>query len=229
MKKSVGVMIAVIATFLTMGAAFAVQHYVSADQAVTTQEKTMSSSTSSHASSQVATSSSQKKRTHESRKKASDKHSGATASSRERPSAKRTRSRASSASSAVAHRRRTTKQTRTTSATTTKQATAAPKRVATQTAHLVVSGHNRTFFRGNVKIGSKATAFSVLQASKLKLVYQNGVSVYVSSINGLAENDIKTGSGWKYTVNGKFIDKGANLAHDSNHDSVHWYFTTKGY
>jgi len=223
-------MIAVIATFLTMGAAFAVQHYVSADQAVTTQEKTMSSSTSSHqASSQVATSSSQRKRTHESRKKASDKHSGATASSRDRQSSKRTRSHAKSASAAVAHRRRTTKQTRTTSATTTKQATATRKRVATQTADLVVSGHNRTFFRGNVKIGSKATAFSVLQASKLKLVYQNGVSVYVSSINGLAENDIKTGSGWKYTVNGKFIDKGANLAHVSNHDSVHWYFTTKGY
>jgi len=69
----------------------------------------------------------------------------------------------------------------------------------------------------------------VLQSSKLKLVYQNGAVVFVSSVNGLAQNDVKVGSGWKYRVNGKFIDKAANKKAIKNGDKVHWYFTTEGY
>jgi hypothetical protein len=93
----------------------------------------------------------------------------------------------------------------------------------------VVSGYKKTFFDGKVKVNSKSNAFTVLQSSKLKIKAQQGVVVYVSSINGLAENDVKVGSGWKYRVNGKFIDQAANKKAVKAGDKVHWYFTTKGY
>ncbi|PTM23872.1 hypothetical protein DA798_02945 [Lactobacillus sp. PFC-70] len=234
MKKQAGIIIAIAVTLLTMGTAFVIQHYASANQPVAEQTVSSSSisrndhysanqSTSSsvtsqaqHSVKQVTKQSSRHKTTHERNGKQLTRQSKA-------QTVVPTRKQASSVSSspqAKAASQATTKQT--TKTTTSSQH-------ASETVHLTVSGYKKTFFDGTVKINQHSTAFSVLQASKLKINYQNGVAVYVSSINGLAENEVKVGSGWKFKVNGKFIDKGANKEPVSNHDRVHWYFTTKGY
>lgn len=238
MKKSVGIVIAIIVTVLTMGTAFAIQHHVSQSQPVTEQKQTMTSSSSKEEAANQASSSSKKHAVavSSSKKKAEKKHS--TSSERKTSSAKKT---VSSESKTVANKskspkkdtksasseRKATMAKSTTTTTATKESTA--KQTNQITVHLTVSGYKKTFFKGNVKVSSKANAFTVLQASKLKIDYQNGVVVYVSGVNGLSENDIKTGSGWKYRVNGKFIDAAANQKRIHNHDSVHWYFTTEGY
>ena len=237
MKKQAGIVIAVLVTVLTMGTAFAIQHYASASQPVSEQVTSRVSSSSSTATSSVSQQAATASRT-TSKKQATKTKRAATSShvKRHQPATSRaTRTRTSkrhqtSSSTKQAQSshvtRRATKQSSTTK--TTKSATAT-KKTATPTVHLVVSGYHKTFYDGRVKINSKSTAFSVLQASKLKLVYQNGVAVYVSSVNGLAENDVKVGSGWKFRVNGKFIDKAANKKAVVKNDTVHWYFTTKGY
>ena len=135
----------------------------------------------------------------------------------------------SAATATSTKKRRATKQSAVTASKTARKAKSTKAAVAEKKVYLVVSGYKKTFFKGNVVIHGSATAFSVLQDSKLKVVYQNGASVYVSSINGLAQNDVKVGSGWKYKVNNKFIDKAANLKRVSAGDRVHWYFTTAGY
>ncbi|WP_054655713.1 DUF4430 domain-containing protein [Lentilactobacillus kisonensis] len=86
----------------------------------------------------------------------------------------------------------------------------------------------KTLYAGHVKISKSATAFSVLQQTHLKLVYQSSPHVYVSSINGLKQNDIKVGSGWMYSVNSKFVDKGADQKRITPGDKVHWYFSVNG-
>ena len=250
MKKSVGVVLALVATVLTIGVAFTVQHFTSTAQSSENQERALSDSSSSRRKSDV-TSSSQSSST----KAISKKRSNSRQQSQSRADQRETTTSHSKRSKVIAHRSATqastqrsvtrsskvkgqskNKQVTATKPAATKQGnqedaktTSHQKTTGQATARLVVSGYKKTIFNKRVAITDKSTVFSVLKASKLNLKYQKGVVVYVSSVNGLAQNDIKTGSGWKYKLNGKFIDKAANRTHVSKNDTVHWYFTTKGY
>mgnify|MGYP003362442206 CR=1 FL=1 len=243
MKKSVWIIVAVVVTIFTMGTALAMQQH----SQQSTAPQTRSSSNQSSSVSQASSSSSRakkavaKKDAH--KKSSSPKRKAKSNRAKATKKAKRS-SEAASTSSVVAKKvtaARSTKKaaatektakatqpaTKRQAATTTKKSPA--KSRSTGKVHLTVSGYKKTLFNDSVAISKNATVFSVLKASKLKLVYQSGVAVYVSSINGLAENDVKVGSGWKYKVNGKFIDEAANTKHVANGDNVHWYFTTAGY
>lgn len=105
---------------------------------------------------------------------------------------------------------------------------AAAKDDSIGTAYIKVSGYKKTLYAGHMKISKSATAFSLLKRTHLKLVYQSSPHVYVSSINGLKQNDIKVGSGWMYSVNSKFVDKAADQKRITPGDTVHWYFSVNG-
>jgi len=239
MKKQVGIVIAVVATVLTMGVAFAIQHYASAAQPVSEQVVAKSKSSSRSVNGESSAKNSEDSVSKKPAQSVSPKES-ATSKKRTNNNSEQSGHHSKRESSVTSQKKVTTATSNHTSKRPTKKTAAVVKTPTKaihktgeanrdETVHLKVSGYKKTFFNGTIKINSKSTAFSVLQDSKLKLVYQNGVAVYVSSINGLAENQIKVGSGWKYHVNGKFIDRGANKEPVSNHDTVHWYFTTKGY
>ena len=235
MRKTKGIIAAVIVTILLIGGALAFQqnHANQASEDVTaTSQSVTSSSQAASATSQSRVnhkhqSSSATKKAH----KSATKPKNSTNSTNDRPhsSKAQVKTQSSAATATSTKKRRATKQSAVTASKTTRKAKSTKAAVAEKKVYLVVSGYKKTFFKGNVVIHGSATAFSVLQASKLKVVYQNGASVYVSSINGLAQNDVKVGSGWKYKVNNKFIDKAANLKRVSAGDRVHWYFTTAGY
>lgn len=242
MKKTTGIVIAVIVTVLTMGTAFGIQHYVSQGQSVAEQDRVAATSSrqtsQSTASSSVAAakktdtkSSSRKtqKATHHATQTKSVKASTTRAAAQTKHSAQHSSTTASSKAHHVTKPKKTTSTTTAKTTTTTQSKKTAARQSNQMTVHLTVTGYKKTFFKGNVKVSRSANAFTVLKASKLKLDYQNGVVVYVSGVNGLSENDIKTGSGWKYRVNGKFIDQAANQKKIKPQDSVHWYFTTEGY
>lgn len=237
MKKSVGIVIALVVTVLTIGTAFAIQHQVSQNQPVSVQERatakpSSSESTSSSDHSEVESSQQSHKRSTQGAAKRSSsnmrRRNAKRASTVKTSKANKT---AKTPDKQVNSKRR--KQTNTSSVAITPKASSVEKNTASQdkklTITLKVSGYKKTFFNDHVKVKKGSSVFDVLQASKLKIDYQNGVVVYVSGVNGLKQNDIKSGSGWKYRVNGKFIDKPANLKKVKNHDSVHWYFTTEGY
>ena len=235
MRKTKGIIAAVIVTILLIGGALAFQqnHANQASEDVTaTSQSVTSSSQAASATSQSRVnhkhqSSSATKKAH----KLATKPKNSTSSTNDRPhsSKAQVKTQSSAATATSTKKRRATKQSAVTASKTARKAKSTKAAVAEKKVYLVVSGYKKTFFKGNVVIHGSATAFSVLQASKLKVVYQNGASVYVSSINGLAQNDVKVGSGWKYKVNNKFIDKAANLKRVSAGDRVHWYFTTAGY
>ena len=235
MRKTKGIIAAVIVTILLIGGALAFQqnHANQASEDVTaTSQSVTSSSQAASATSQSRVnhkhqSSSATKKAH----KSATKPKNRTSSTNDRPhsSKAQVKTQSSAATATSTKKRRATKQSAVTASKTARKAKSTKAAVAEKKVYLVVSGYKKTFFKGNVVIHGSATAFSVLQDSKLKVVYQNGASVYVSSINGLAQNDVKVGSGWKYKVNNKFIDKAANLKRVSAGDRVHWYFTTAGY
>lgn len=235
MRKTKGIIAAVIVTILLIGGALAFQqnHANQASEDVTaTSQSVTSSSQAASATSQSRVnhkhqSSSATKKAH----KSATKPKNSTSSTNDRPhsSKAQVKTQSSAATATSTKKRRAMKQSAVTASKTARKAKSTKAAVAEKKVYLVVSGYKKTFFKGNVVINGSATAFSVLQASKLKVVYQNGASVYVSSINGLAQNDVKVGSGWKYKVNNKFIDKAANLKRVSAGDRVHWYFTTAGY
>lgn len=235
MRKTKGIIAAVIVTILLIGGALAFQqnHANQASEDVTaTSQSVTSSSQAASATSQSRVnhkhqSSSATKKAH----KSATKPKNSTSSTNDRPhsSKAQVKTQSSAATATSTKKRRATKQSAVTASKMARKAKSTKAAVAEKKVYLVVSGYKKTFFKGNVVIHGSATAFSVLQASKLKVVYQNGASVYVSSINGLAQNDVKVGSGWKYKVNNKFIDKAANLKRVSAGDRVHWYFTTAGY
>lgn len=235
MRKTKGIIAAVIVTILLIGGALAFQqnhaNQASKDVTATSQSVTSSSQAAS------ATSQSRVNHKHQSSSATKKAHKSATmpknstSSTNDHPhsSKAQVKTQSSAATATSTKKRRATKQSAVTASKTARKAKSTKAAVAEKKVYLVVSGYKKTFFKGNVVIHGSATAFSVLQASKLKVVYQNGASVYVSSINGLAQNDVKVGSGWKYKVNNKFIDKAANLKRVSAGDRVHWYFTTAGY
>ncbi|MBS1012549.1 DUF4430 domain-containing protein [Levilactobacillus brevis] len=235
MRKTKGIIAAVIVTILLIGGALAFQQNhanQASDDVTATSQSVTSSSQAASATSQSRVnhkhqSSSATKKAHKSATK--PKNSTSSTNDRHHSSKTQVKTQSSAATATSTKKRRATKQSAVTASKTARKAKSTKAAVAEKKVYLVVSGYKKTFFKGNVVIHGSATAFSVLQASKLKVVYQNGASVYVSSINGLAQNDVKVGSGWKYKVNNKFIDKAANLKRVSTGDRVHWYFTTAGY
>lgn len=52
----------------------------------------------------------------------------------------------------------------------------------------------------------------------------SGITVYVKSINGLAERDYGAMSGWKYKVNGNYPNIGAGQYKLSVNDKVEWVY-----
>lgn len=235
MRKTKGIIAAVIVTILLIGGALAFQQNhanQASDDVTATSQSVTSSSQAASATSQSRVnhkhqSSSATKKAHKSATK--PKNSTSSTNDRHHSSKTQVKTQSSAATATSTKKRRATKQSAVTASKTARKAKSTKAAVAEKKVYLVVSGYKKTFFKGNVVIHGSATAFSVLQASKLKVVYQNGASVYVSSINGLAQNDVKVGSGWKYKVNNKFIGKAANLKRVSAGDRVHWYFTTAGY
>lgn len=145
--------------------------------------------------------------------------------------------------STAASKKSTPTSTRSARQSTAKKNTPAKKRTAEKkrvvvarksdqhhtTVYLKVSGYKKTFYAGKMPITKKSTAFSVLKATHLKLVYTSTPDIYVSSINGLRENDVRPGSGWMYSVNHKFVDKSAGLKRLKKGETVHWYFSVDGY
>lgn len=98
-----------------------------------------------------------------------------------------------------------------------------------RTVYVKVSGYKKTLYAHKLPVTRKTTVFSLLKATKLKISYTRMPHVYVKAINGLTENDIKVGSGWKYNVNGKFIETAADSKKVKAGDTVHWYFAVNGY
>ncbi|MGX6428735.1 DUF4430 domain-containing protein [Levilactobacillus yonginensis] len=220
MKKTVGIMVAVVLTIFTMGTALAMQQRQQGQTPLAAPVGTHDSS--------LASSSARARRQSSQQSVAKAVKAGTSASS--------VRASQQVASQSVSAKTPTTRHLTGNQKTKTSQtATVAKKNPratkASQAAdqvHLTVTGYKKNFYQGNLKITNKSTVFSVLQASKLKLGYQGGTAVYVSSIQGLAQNDVKVGSGWKFTVNGKFVDQAANSKRVQRGDRVHWYFTTAG-
>ena len=73
--------------------------------------------------------------------------------------------------------------------------------------------NQQILFDKQIKYQKGMTAFSALKKVTGKQVgYQNGATVYVNRIGKYTENDVHSGTGWKYYVNnGKDIAKAANL------------------
>lgn len=71
-----------------------------------------------------------------------------------------------------------------------------------------------------------ATVFDVLEA----VAKENGITLkyqsksYIQAINGLAEKDCGSGSGWTYRVNGVKPNKSAAKYELSDGDIIEWYY-----
>lgn len=236
MKKGIGI---VIGLLLVLGLAFGVREVVASHnqrQARTEKAAKMDSGSQPKASSSSVASSSQpksKKSTGESSKthhkaanKAAGKADGSSASTK--PAKKHANQSKSS------HQDKT--------ATSNKVAVSKPKSHANKSratkkasskytgkAYLKVSGYKKLFYSGNLHITKKTTAFTLLEQTNLRIKYTSSPAIYVSAIDGLKENDVKAGSGWMYSVNGKYVDKSAGDKLIKPGDKVHWYFTVNGW
>lgn len=80
---------------------------------------------------------------------------------------------------------------------------------------------------GAVKLHEGDTAFTALEKVVHDVQYVgSGSSLYVQSINGLGEFDKGPGSGWMYSVNGKFPDQSAGSYTLTDGDVLRWQYTT---
>lgn len=231
MKKAIGIVIGVI---LVLGMAFGVREVI-ANQ-VAQHPRTEKAAKMDSGSQPKATSSSQVSHPAKA-KKAKDKGSHAKHQSQAKK-ASQPRTADSSSSQATSNKPSSSRsKSQTKQAVTTKPKSTSkqsrPKQKAspasTGKAYLKVSGYKKLFYSGNLHITKKTTAFTLLQQTKLKITYTSSPAIYVSAINGLKENDIKVGSGWMYSVNGKYVDKSAGDKLIKPGDKVHWYFTTEGF
>ncbi|MCT3546172.1 DUF4430 domain-containing protein [Lentilactobacillus buchneri] len=231
MKKAIGIVIGVI---LVLGMAFGVREVI-ANQ-VAQHPRTEKAAKIDSGSQPKATSSSQVSHPAKA-KKAKDKGSQAKHQSQAKK-ASQPRTADSSSSQATSNKPSSSRsKSQTKQAVTTKPKSTSkqsrPKQKAspasTGKAYLKVSGYKKLFYSGNLHITKKTTAFTLLQQTKLKITYTSSPAIYVSAINGLKENDIKVGSGWMYSVNGKYVDKSAGDKLIKPGDKVHWYFTTEGF
>lgn len=231
MKKAIGIVIGVI---LVLGMAFGVREVI-ANQAAQhprtekaakmdsgSQPKATSSSQVSHPTKAKKAKDKGPQTKHQSQAKKASQSSTADSSTSQatsnKPSSSRSRSRTKQA---------VTNKPKSTSKQSRPKQKASP--ASTGKAYLKVSGYKKLFYSGNLHITKKTTAFTLLQQTKLKITYTSSPAIYVSAINGLKENDIKVGSGWMYSVNGKYVDKSAGDKLIKPGDKVHWYFTTEGF
>lgn len=231
MKKAIGIVIGVI---LVLGMAFGVREVI-ANQAAQhprtekaakmdsgSQPKATSSSQVSHPTKVKKAKDKGSQTKHQSQAKKASQSSTADSSSSQATSNKPSSSKPKSHTkqSATVKSKSTSKQSR-------------PKQKAspasTGKAYLKVSGYKKLFYSGDLHITKKTTAFTLLQQTKLKITYTSSPAIYVSAINGLKENDIEVGSGWMYSVNGKYVDKSAGDKLIKPGNKVHWYFTTEGF
>jgi hypothetical protein len=81
-----------------------------------------------------------------------------------------------------------------------------------------------------VTITAGATVFSVLKSycgsHRLLLATQKTGGMYVSAIDGVAQFDFGSGSGWIYSVNGSFPQKDCNSYKLKGGEKVRWVYTT---
>lgn len=81
-----------------------------------------------------------------------------------------------------------------------------------------------------VDIGDSKTVLDVLKkatrSQKLQMEYTgNGATAYVQGIDNLYEFDKGSGSGWMYSVNGKFPNRSAGIWPLSPGDDIRWLYT----
>lgn len=236
MKKGIGI---VIGLLLVLGLAFGFREVIAnhdQHQARTEKVAKMHSSSQPKKSSSSAASSSQKKpkKSKKSTGKSSKAHHKAAAeSSRKADSTKPSTKQAKQ--NKQSHHNKATAAKKATAAATPKNHASKARRTRkaspkyTGKAYLKVSGYKKLFYSGNLHITKKTTAFTLLEQTNLRIKYTSSPAIYVSSINGLKENDIKAGSGWMYSVNGKYVDKSAGDKLVKPGDKVHWYFTVNGW
>ena len=96
---------------------------------------------------------------------------------------------------------------------------------------LTVTGDNS---RGTIldmysEIGKNSSVFDLLKKSfddaKIRFTYNgNGASVYIKSIDGLAEKTNGANSGWLYTVNGNIPDESCGAVRLKEDDEIHVFF-----
>ncbi len=76
-----------------------------------------------------------------------------------------------------------------------------------------------------VQVASGSTVFDVLEASGISYnAADSSYGPYVTSINGLAEREHGSSSGWMFTINGDYADSGMSSATVSDGDAVVWVY-----
>lgn len=80
---------------------------------------------------------------------------------------------------------------------------------------------------GTFTFGEGATVYDALCALGLSIGSQDSIhGVYVSSINGLAENEHGASSGWMYAVNGKLPNMACSAYKLVDGDFIQWRYVT---
>lgn len=95
------------------------------------------------------------------------------------------------------------------------------------TAHTLKGGNLKTWIeRTLIEVDSPATVSDVFEkALSGKYSFSNPSGNYVTEINGLAEFDNGTNSGWMFTTNGKHGNKGVAEQSVQNYDSIVFHYT----
>lgn len=232
MKKAIGIIIGVI---LVIGMAFGVREVVAnrAQQHARTEKVAKMDSGSQPKATASSTASSQKPKTKKSTtKKSQSQQPTANKKAKSPDTASSSATSSSHKKSAGPHPVSNSKQASSVRPKHSSKKSQAKQKASPEysgKAYLKVSGYKKLFYSGNLHITKKTTAFTLLQQTKLKITYTSSPAIYVSAINGLKENDIKVGSGWMYSVNGKYVDKSAGDKLIKPGDKVHWYFTVQGF
>lgn len=79
-------------------------------------------------------------------------------------------------------------------------------------------------YGATVELPQGATVYDALCATGASI---SGSSYYVSAINGLAEKQCGSGSGWTYAVNGSFPGKACGRYTLSGGESIAWIYSTE--
>lgn len=93
-----------------------------------------------------------------------------------------------------------------------------------------IQGVNQTIAQGTIEVIQDSSVYDVLEkyteSISMEIITSGlGSSVYVKGINGLHEFDYGGRSGWTYTVNGEFVNKGSGSCKVEDGDNVEWIYT----
>ena len=94
--------------------------------------------------------------------------------------------------------------------------------------HTLKSGNLKTWIpETSYTVPAEATVLDLLETAlqKAGLIFVNAGGNYISEINGLAEFSNGSLSGWMYTVNGKYGDKGVAEQSLKNGDKIVFHYT----